>query len=93
MKATVKKTPGGLGRPVCCCGVYVAPGDLVLGDDDGVVVVRLDRLAETLQRALERTASEEEILASLKQGKTTLELLGLQGALAGPGSVPEGSSQ
>lgn len=93
MKATVKKTPGRLGEPVCCGGVYVVSGDLVLGDDDGVVVVRPDRLAETFQQALDRMAREEEILTSLKQGKTTLELLGLRAAVAGPGSRPESSGR
>jgi 4-hydroxy-4-methyl-2-oxoglutarate aldolase len=81
MKATVKKTPGGLGEPVCCGGVYVAPGDLVLGDGDGVVVVPQERLEETLARAAERVRTEESIIDALKQGKTTLELMGLEVAL------------
>lgn len=91
MKATTKVHLGTVGQPICCGGVYVRPGDLVLGDDDGIVVVAYERLEETLERALERVHREEALLASLKQGKTTLELLGLKGALTGPGSAEEWS--
>ena len=48
MKATVKKTPGLINHPIVCGGVTVHPGDLVLGDDDGVVVVAREQAEAVL---------------------------------------------
>ena len=43
--------PGWLNVPIICGGVIVYPGDLVLGDDDGVVIVPKDRIPDIIQRA------------------------------------------
>lgn len=76
MKGTTKKTLGEIGVPVNCGGVTVNPGDLVLGDEDGVVVVPSGMAAEVLEAARRKEAQEEEIRRQLRAGKTTLELLG-----------------
>ncbi|MGI5157468.1 RraA family protein [Microbispora sp. CA-102843] len=57
--------------------VDVDPGDLVLGDSDGVVVVPRDRAAEVLAASDVREAAEREIFARLGNGETTLDIYGL----------------
>lgn len=81
MRATVKKNLGWVNHPVSVGGVLVHPGDLVLGDDDGVVVVPQARLAEVLARAQAKEASEAEVMRRLQEGELTLDILGFRQAL------------
>jgi len=53
----------------------------VLGDDDGVVVVARERLAEVLARAQAKEASEAEVMRRLQEGELTLDILGFRQAL------------
>ena len=85
IKGTNKVQPGRVNEPIRCAGVTVHPGDIVVGDRDGVVVVPADRAASVLAAAEEREAKEEALRAELKAGKTTVELLGLQPLLDGMG--------
>ena len=89
MKGTTKKKLGRVNHAIWCGGVYVQPGDLVVGDDDGVVVVARERMREVLQLAVERLEREEEILKAVKQGRSTLEMLGLEEILAAEGLLEE----
>jgi 4-hydroxy-4-methyl-2-oxoglutarate aldolase len=73
-----KERAGTLDAPIQFGGVTVRPGDLVLGDADGLVIVDRDRLDEVLEAALRRRTKEEEIMRGLREGRTTLELLGLR---------------
>ncbi|MDH3280005.1 MAG: hypothetical protein OEQ18_02610 [Gammaproteobacteria bacterium] len=68
---------GEINAPVQCGGVPVAPADLIIGDDDGVVVVRPYQLAGLLQRCQNRLRREAELLAQVRAGVSTVELLGL----------------
>lgn len=54
-----KKDPGEINLPVRCGGITVSPGDLVVGDYDGVTVVPRDRIEEVLAKAEEKKAYEE----------------------------------
>jgi len=63
--------------PIQCGGVPVNPGDIVIGDDDGVVVVPRNEVEKVLKQAKERIKTEEKWIRGIKQGKTTLELIGL----------------
>jgi 4-hydroxy-4-methyl-2-oxoglutarate aldolase len=81
MKAALKVALGTLQQPIVCAGALVHPGDLVLGDDDGVVVVRPDRAAEVLAAAQAREDAEVGIMARLAQGEVTLDILQLRGKL------------
>ena len=47
----LKDGPGELHKPISCGGVSVIPGDLIIGDDDGVVVVPKEKIEETLSKA------------------------------------------
>jgi 4-hydroxy-4-methyl-2-oxoglutarate aldolase len=75
--ACTKERPGELGHAIQFGGATVKPGDLVLGDADGLVVVEQERLDEVYETAIERRRRETEIIAKLRQGRTTMELLGL----------------
>jgi 4-hydroxy-4-methyl-2-oxoglutarate aldolase len=87
MKATVKATPGLINHPIVCGGVAVRPGDLVLADDDGVVVVARERAAAVLEAARERERREAELLRRLEAGELTLDLLGFRAALGARGAT------
>lgn len=73
---TVKRSLGEVNVPVTCGGVYVKPGDIVVGDCDGVVVVPCEREDEVFSAALAKFRKEEHIVEELKAGKTTLEIYG-----------------
>lgn len=62
------------GGTVRCGGIEVAPGDLVLGDDDGVVIAAPDRIAAALPRAEEIVRAERAVLAGLRAGRSLHEL-------------------
>jgi 4-hydroxy-4-methyl-2-oxoglutarate aldolase len=81
MKATVKSTPGLINHPIVCGGVTVNPGDLVLADDDGVVVVAHERVAQVLEAARQREEREAEVMRRLEAGELTLDVLGFRQAL------------
>jgi 4-hydroxy-4-methyl-2-oxoglutarate aldolase len=81
MKATVKSTPGLINHPIVCAGVTVYPGDLVLADDDGVVVVARERVAQVLEAARRREEREADVMRRLEAGELTLDVLGFRQAL------------
>jgi regulator of RNase E activity RraA len=60
----------GTDRPVTCGGVLVRPGDLVLADDDGVVVVPADVENDAVAAANERARRESTVLEELLGGAT-----------------------
>jgi len=62
---------------ISCAGCPVRPGDIVLGDDDGIAVVPLERQAEILTASLDKIAAEEAINAETKQGKLPGDGMGL----------------
>jgi regulator of RNase E activity RraA len=63
--------------PIQCGGVPVHPGDIIVGDDDGVVVVPLKDANEVLEKAKEIMKLEEGWMKKIEDGKTTLEATGL----------------
>jgi RraA family protein len=60
---------------VVCGGVKVDPGDIVFGDDDGIIVARMSELVELLPRAEEIKRLEQAVLEKLADGTSLLSLL------------------
>ena len=68
---------GTIDGAISCAGCPVSPGDIVLGDDDGVAVVPIARWRAVYRDCLKKLAQEENWLRELASGKTMVELLGL----------------
>ena len=73
---TVKASLGQINVPVICGGVEVRPGDIILGDCDGVVVVPQEQEDEVFEKALAKFEKEQHIVEQILAGKTTLEIYG-----------------
>jgi 4-hydroxy-4-methyl-2-oxoglutarate aldolase len=76
MGGTVKEKFGEINTPIKCGGVSVNPGDIVVGDDDGVVVVPQKEAKRISSEALAKIDSEREIKNLIDQGKSTMEIYG-----------------
>ena len=63
--------------PISCAGCPVKPGDIVIGDDDGIAVVPLEWAEDMLAASKEKLAQELDTLKQITEGKTTAELLGI----------------
>jgi 4-hydroxy-4-methyl-2-oxoglutarate aldolase len=81
-QGTVKATAGAVNVPIAINGQIVAPGDAVVADDDGVVVVARSEVGRALATATARAAREDAARAAFRQGELGLDRYGLRAILS-----------
>ncbi|NIY89607.1 4-carboxy-4-hydroxy-2-oxoadipate aldolase/oxaloacetate decarboxylase [Vibrio campbellii] len=73
-EGTIKETLGSVNIPLTCAGALVYPGDIMVADEDGVVVVRREEAEEVLHKSLARIEREEEKRVRLANGELGLDI-------------------
>ena len=84
---TVKETLGDVNRPVVCAGQLVTPGDVVVADDDGVVVVPRAGAADVLEACQQREEKEALSRKRYEDGELSLDVSAMREKLAAKGLV------
>ena len=84
-QGTVKETLANVNVPVVCAGARINPGDLVVADDDGVVVIRQKSVAAVLAKAQAREEKEARNRARFEKGELGLDIYDMRGRLAEKG--------
>ena len=84
-KGTVKATVGSVNTPIVCAGALVHPGDVVIGDDDGVVIVPKLRAAQVAAAAAARETKEAATRKRLAAGELGLDIYAMREPLAKAG--------
>lgn len=84
-QGTVKETLGSVNVPVICAGQLINPGDLVVADDDGVVIVPRTEVRTVAQAAAQRVELEESKRQRLAAGELGLDIYQMRQKLAAKG--------
>jgi 4-hydroxy-4-methyl-2-oxoglutarate aldolase len=86
-KGTVKATLGAVNVPVVCAGINVRPGDAVVADDDGVVVIARKDAADVVAKGEKRVADEDGKRQKLAAGVLGLDMYNMREPLAKAGLI------
>lgn len=78
IKGTVKETLGAINQPIIIGGETINPGDVVVGDADGVVVVRRSEIKEVVELSRIRENNEAGYIEAYKAGKSVIEVSNLE---------------
>ncbi|MDD0994668.1 4-carboxy-4-hydroxy-2-oxoadipic acid aldolase [compost metagenome] len=84
-QGTIKETLGSVNLPLVCGGQLVHPGDVVVADDDGVVVVRRSEVAHVVEASRARADLEEQKALRLANGELGLDIYNMRSRLAEKG--------
>jgi len=84
-QGTVKETIAEVNRPLVCAGALIRPGDVVVADDDGVVVVRRGEAADVLSKSKAREEKETAVRARLAAGELGLDIYDMRAKLQAKG--------
>jgi len=90
IKGTEKISLGWINHPLTIDNITINPGDLILGDRDGVVAVRREEAEKVLQKSLAREEKEKVVKERLIQGESTLDIYGFSEILEMRGLAEEG---
>lgn len=86
-QGTNKIKGGWVNAPAICGGVSIAPGDVVMADDDGIVVVKKEDLESTLELSMARLAKEAGTIEKIESGQISLDFYNLRPVLEAEGVV------
>lgn len=86
---TAKETVGYINHPISCGNTTANPGDIILADEDGVVVIPLAEAEEVLRRSQERVAKEDKLAERMRAGESLFAMTGLQDILNKKGCTEE----
>jgi 4-hydroxy-4-methyl-2-oxoglutarate aldolase len=92
-QGTVKETLGSINVPIVCAGQLIHPGDLIVADDDGVVVVERRSATDVLRKSQAREEKEAETRARLKAGELGLDIYGMREKLNQKGLLYRAQSE
>nr|WP_180205401.1 4-carboxy-4-hydroxy-2-oxoadipate aldolase/oxaloacetate decarboxylase [Pseudomonas sp. SbOxS1]NYU05493.1 4-carboxy-4-hydroxy-2-oxoadipate aldolase/oxaloacetate decarboxylase [Pseudomonas sp. SbOxS1] len=84
-QGTIKETLGSVNLPLVCGGQLVNPGDVVVADDDGVVIVRRAEVAQVVEASRARADLEEHKAMRLAKGELGLDIYNMRARLAEKG--------
>ncbi|WP_409076570.1 RraA family protein (plasmid) [Pantoea sp. C3] len=77
VRGTIKSSYRSIGQPISFTGIPVAAGDLVVGDDDGIVIIPAAEANRVIAAGEQREIKERAMMEKLSHGSSTLELMGL----------------
>lgn len=78
IRGNVKLHPGWIGIPVSVGGIAVRPGDIVVGDSDGIVVVAVERAAQICSEAAKQQVKEDGIMQRIRSGERLTQIFGIE---------------
>ena len=86
-QGTVKETLGDVNVPIVCGGQIVSPGDVIIADDDGVVVVPRDAAADIAAKSAAREAREDQVRLRYEAGELGIDMTNMRPRMAEKGLI------